>query len=145
MENQNAILVDWKNVRKTISKQLVVIDVTGVEDKQPFIKNLSSVCDEYKRSYDKISVKIISEGNKELLVLEGIRKETEEEFKNRMGIKTETSWVDQYSKLTGSSVKESKDEMMKMLQNGQPLTPEEWILEKKKQIESFFNVGKNKG
>lgn len=144
MNNKSRELQDWEEVREEKNRELVVVDVSEVDDKAPFIKAMSQWSEKFRRQYDKLKVEnvIDYETQRELVVLTGIRKETDEEFRERMGISDDTSWSVQYAKLTGCTPLEAKNEMMKMFKNGTPLTPEEWINDKKSKIEEFLNIGK---
>lgn len=163
MDNEKN-LVEWEDVRKNKVTSLVVVDLTGIENKDPFVKQMSFWADKFRKLYDKITVKFVTDpgivdsslGNlsttnsinasnayrpsKELLILEGIRKETDEEFRARMNITGDSSWSIQYKNLTQCSLDESKEEMFKMLKSGVALTPEQWIADKRKQVETFLNV-----
>jgi len=133
---------EWESVRNENIKELVVVDISGIEDSKPFIKAMAPWAEKFRKNYDKISLKCVDdqETERNLLILEGVRKETEEEFRERMGIKDDNSWSVQYQNLTKCTKEEAKSEMVKMFINGSPLTPEEWIDYKKEQVKTFLNV-----
>jgi len=140
----NEVLRDWEPVRKDQVTQLVSVNVTDMaeEERRSVIKSMSTWVEKFKRSYEKLVVKSVTDFDtaSDFVTLDGIRKETEEEARDRLGIKDSESWSVQYRELTNCSPAEAKAEMFKMLNNGKPLTPEEWQKYKYDQVEAFLNV-----
>lgn len=142
---------EWENVRKNVVVQLVVVDATDIENKKSLIKAMSYWADQFRGFYEKLNVKCITDTGtlnilsttstfRELIVLEGVRKETEKEFRDRMHFYEESSWTVQYQKLTNCTAVEAKVEMIEMVKNGTPLTPEQWIEKKTNHVKSFLNL-----
>jgi hypothetical protein len=147
--------MDYGSFRKNTVINLVTIDVTEVpeEERSSFIKGMNSWVNRYKSLYNDLVIKSVRDSistdvyknidePKDLIILQGIRKETEEEFRSRIGIVDDKSWTVGYVKLTNCSAEEAKDEMMKMFKMGKPLTPEEWQKYKHNQVETFLNMEK---
>jgi len=140
-------------IRKNFELNLVSVDVTNMEegDRDTVVKEMNKWVQKFKTQYKNLIVKLTTNNmfsnssnkidqSREYIVLQGIRKENEDEFRKRMGISDDNSWSVQYAKLTKCSKSEAKDEMIKMCKNGKPLTPGEWQKQKYDNVEEFLNI-----
>lgn len=135
--------IDCEPVRKISSIELVSIDISDPDVDVSFlaskIKNLKSV---FNKKYENLVMETVDDisSGKKFLILRGIRKETDDEFRSRMNLSEDTSWTLKYQKISGCSYEEAKEQMIKMYKNGKPLTPEEWKNFLQSQVEDFLNM-----
>lgn len=144
MDNESR---ECEGVRKESVVDLVTVDITTLpsdtdEEKRTLIKKVSPWTEVFSKTYDNLVVKVVAEhaSQKKVLVLQGVRMETEDEFRHRMGLSDESSWTIRYIDLTKSSKAEAKAEMMKMLKKNLVTTPENWIQYKQSMVEEFLNM-----
>ena len=137
--DENMIEVDLAPVRKKISERLMSIDVTDMDSsgRNDAIKEVLAAIPKYNSFFDSVTSSTVSEHetNRIYVVLDGMRMETEEEFRRRVGIYENESWTYGFMKLTGCSAELAKREMQMMVLNGVPRTPREWREDRRVEID----------
>lgn len=136
-----------KDGRKLIEEELVKVNFVSLseDERSNFVRdNLRHFVELFRKKYENVRIKIISDKEMlgiDFLVIVGDRYETQEELYFRLGINRENSWDVIYSKISGYSIDDSKEEMKKMLNEGKLTTPEIWFNDKKEKLKDTLNIG----
>jgi len=125
--------------------EIISADVTILDNDKAVIKAIGSLVPIYVKKYDDVKVEVSNKSTdgviRQYVSLVGVVAETDAERDFRLGVgKDDSSWIKGYSDLLGCTKKEAKENMEKMISEGQMLSPKEWFEYKKNKLSDFFNV-----